>query len=139
MSRPSSAAQAAPVIDIGRVRIEPPPTASARVAKVFREVVGSVDAQHLRPCDAVTVEAFAQAVDLARTAAAALADEGCVVDGRTSPWIAILERAHRSVATLGRALRLTPNTRVDRRVAGTSTRALARQSIYDRMELGTDD
>ena len=130
MPRKSSAAIAMPVIDVTRTRIEAPASLSGPVLAIFREVVNSVDAQHLRPCDRPTVEAYAEAVNLARTAAAQVAAEGAVVDGRASPWLAVLERAHRSVASLGRALRLTPHSRADRRTAGTSTRR-ARRSIYE--------
>ncbi len=135
MPRKSSAAIAMPVIDVTRTRIEAPATLAGPVLAIFREVVNSVDAQHLRPCDRPTVEAYAEAVNLARTAAAQVAAEGAVVDGRASPWLAVLERAHRSVASLGRALRLTPHSRADRRTAGTSTRPM-RRSIYDDLGAG---
>ena len=130
MPRKSAAAIAMPVIDVTRTRIEPPPSLSAPVREIFREVVGSVDAQHLRPCDVPTVETYCEAVHLARTAAAQIALEGAVIDGRASAWVGIQERAHRSVASLGRALRLTPHSRADRRTAGTSTRPM-RRSIYE--------
>lgn len=137
MPRKSAAALAAPPIDVGRVRIEPPPSLSAPVRKIFQEVVTSVEASHLRPCDVPTLESFCESVHLARTAAAQIALEGAVIDGRASPWVGILERAHRSVASLGRALRLTPHSRADRKTAGTSTRPV-RRSIYEALGHGND-
>lgn len=137
MPRKSLAALAAPPIDVSRIRIEPPPSLSAPVREIFRQVVGSVDAQHLRPCDVPTVETYCEAVHLARTAAAQIALEGAVIDGRASAWVGIQERAHRSVASLGRALRLTPHSRSDRKVAGTSTRPGPR-SIYEVLGHGND-
>lgn len=138
MPRKSAAALAAPVIDVSRIRVEPPSTLTGPARAIFCAVVDSVDPSHFRACDVPAIEAFAEAISLARTAAAQIATQGAVADGRASPWVGILERAHRSVAGLGRALRLTPHARHDRKVAGTTTRTPARGSIAALLEIESD-
>jgi hypothetical protein len=82
------------------------------------------------------IEAYADAVVLARQAAAALAREGPVVGGRT-PWLVVQEKAHRSLAALSMRLRLSPQHRADSRSAGRQADKQPR-SIYEVMR-ETDD
>ena len=88
------------------------------MATIFRELVASVPANHFQPGDAPLIEQHAQAILLAREAYDRLARDGAVIDGRPSPWLVVLEKAHRSAVALSGRLRLAPQGRMDSRSAG---------------------
>jgi phage terminase small subunit len=98
--------------------LEPPEAAPGDVQAVFRAIVSTVPPEHFRPSDALLVEQYAQAVALARVAYDELRLTGPVVDGKTSPWVAVLEKAHRSSVALAARLRLAPQQRTDPKTTG---------------------
>src|SRR5262245_20410372 len=102
--------------------LEPPPALSPRAADVFRHVVGSVDAEHFRAVDAPLIAQYSIACAQSDEASERLAKEGCVVGGKPSPWLAIQKESMRSAAVLASKLRVCPISRLDRNVAGTTTR-----------------
>ncbi len=63
-------------------------------------------------------EQYAQAIALARRASSELAAREPVIEGRASPWVVVLEKAHRSSVALAARLRLAPQSRADSRSAG---------------------
>ena len=75
-------------------------------------------ADHFQAGDGALLEQYAQAILLARQAYAHLDAEGPVIDGRASPWVVVLEKAHRSTVALSARLRLAPQARADARSAG---------------------
>jgi hypothetical protein len=66
------------------------------VREIWQELVAQVPAAHFRPSDEHLIEAYAQAVALGRRAYGELAANGPVIKGRASPWLVVLEKAHRS-------------------------------------------
>ena len=68
-------------------------------------------ADHFQPGDGALIEQYAQAILLSRQAYARLEAEGPVIDGRPSPWVTVLEKAHRSTVALSARLRLAPQAR----------------------------
>ena len=72
-----------------------------------------------------------QAILLARKAYAELEAGGPVIDGKASPWLVVLEKAHRSAVALSGRLRLAPQARADSRSAGRNKGAPP--SVYDQM------
>ena len=117
--------------------IEPPPTllrsradTPSTVREIFAALVRSVPPNHFRPGDADLVEQYAQAIALARRAYAELEGSGPVIDGKSSPWVTVLEKAHRSAVALAGKLRLCPQARTDPKVAGRSATAW-RPSAYE--------
>lgn len=96
--------------------------APTEVQEVFDSIVASVSVDHFAPVDTVLLEQYAQAVVLGRRAYAELAASGPVVDGKTSPWLVALEKAHRSAVALAARLRLCPQSRFDRLKAGRTGR-----------------
>ena len=105
---------------------------------LFAEIVGSVPREHFRLGDSHLIEQYAQAVLLARQAWSELQANGPVTaDGRCSPWVVVLEKAHRSSVALAARLRLSPQSRADSRSAGRAA-AGVRPSVYQLME-GADD
>jgi terminase small subunit-like protein len=113
MPRRSAASLDVAAPSFGEKRIAPRRGAPAEVAAVFKELVTSVPANHFRPADRDLLEQFAQAVVLARQAYVELEEAGPVINGRASPWLTALEKAHRSTAALSVRLRLGPQTRLD--------------------------
>ena len=97
-----------------RPRADAPP----EVREIFTSLVASVSTEHFRPGDADLLEQHAQAIALARRAYAELAVSGPVIDGKASPWLVVLEKAHRSAVALSARLRLAPQMRTDPKVTG---------------------
>ena len=78
------------------------------VARIFLELVGAAPANHFQMNDGVLLEQYAQAILLAQQAYDELSTNGPVIDGRASPWLVVLEKAHRSAVALSGRLRLAP-------------------------------
>jgi hypothetical protein len=115
-----------------RPRLAPSSDAPAEVAQVFGHIVRSMPADHFKVGDAPLIQGYAEAIVLARQAAVALASDGPVVAGRTSPWLVVQEKAHRALAALSMRLRMSPQHRADARSAGRRADQPPR-SIYDIM------
>jgi phage terminase small subunit len=94
--------------------LAPSPDAPEAVVAVFREILAATPADHFRPGDVPLIQAYAEAIVLARQAAQELTATGPVIGGRTSPWIVVQEKAHRSIAAMAMRLRLSPQHRADR-------------------------
>jgi hypothetical protein len=132
---PRRSAASLGVVPIGkptRPRLAPSSAASDAVRAVFSEVVRAAPAEHFKTGDEHLIEAFAQAVVLARQASAELTERGPVIEGRTSPWIVVLEKQHRAISAISARLRLSPQHRADSRSAGRKADQLPR-SVYEVM------
>ena len=117
MARQSAAARSV-ATTYRRPTLRPHDEASEEVRTIFRELVSSVPADHFRAGDGALLEQYAQAILLARKAYAELETGGPVIDGKASPWLVVLEKAHRSAVALSGRLRLAPQARADSRSAG---------------------
>jgi hypothetical protein len=118
MPRKSAASLAVLTPRRSRARLAPSADAPADVIAVFREILSATPADHFVPGDAPLVQAYAEAIVLARRAAVELDRDGPVIGGRASPWIVVQEKAHRAIAALSMRLRLSPQHRADSRSAG---------------------
>jgi hypothetical protein len=134
MPRKSSAALGVVPIDSGRTRprLVPSEGAPPDVVAIFRQILASAPADHFKVGDAPLVEAYAQAISLARQSTQELATNGPVIAGRPSPWIYCQEKAHRAIAALSMRLRLSPQHRAHSRSAGRKADRPSR-SYYDVM------
>lgn len=99
-------------------RLSPRSGVSPEVRLIFTEIVGSVSATHFRATDGPLVEQYAQSIALARQAYSYLDAEGPVICGKANPWLVVLEKAHRSSVALSMRLRLSPQSRLDRKALG---------------------
>jgi hypothetical protein len=125
MPRKSAAALAVvPPVDGRPSRLQPRPDAPPEVRQIFVALVGSVPPEHFRAGDSDLVEQYAQAIALARRAYAELEASGPVVNAKASPWLVVLEKAHRSAVALSARLRLSPQNRTDPKVAGRQGRSV---------------
>ena len=121
MPRRSASALSAvlPVVDVRQSRLQPRDEVPPEVRDTFRQLVMSVRPEHFRPGDEDLIEQYCQAILLARQAYTELELAGGVTgDGRTSPWLVVLEKSHRSAAALAARLRLCPQSRVSARTVG---------------------
>ena len=109
---------------IPHVRLTPPRTLSKPAATLFRTIVGTADRHHFAPCDVPLLVEYVKAVELAETASAELA-QGPVIEGKVSPWVIVQEKAQRAMVALSARLRICPQSRFDRLVAGTAARRRA--------------
>ena len=112
-------------------RLRPPATLSSGAAGIFRKTVAGVDPEHFSPVDLPLLEQYAAASDLARRAQQEMDAHGAVVNGKASPWLAVLEKASRSCVALSARLRICPQSRFDRLVAGANSRAQSDSDIED--------
>jgi phage terminase small subunit len=115
-------------------RLKPRSGLPAEVKMIWQDLVSSMPADHFRDSDAALIEQYAQAIALARQAYANLESEGPVIAGRANPWLVVLEKAHRSSVALSMRLRLSPQSRMDRKAVG----KCAPMSAYERMRFDDD-
>lgn len=109
----------------GRRRQKPTPTTSLEDGplKIFNHVVKSVDPDHFSAVDLPLLTEYCTAAHQARVAAAAMAVTGTIVDGKSSPWLVVQEKSVRAMVALSARLRICPQSRFDRLVAGANSRA----------------
>jgi phage terminase small subunit len=106
----------------GRPRLNAPATLSEGATAIFERTVAAVDPGHFSAVDLPLLEQFAAGADLARQAQKHLDDDGAVVAGKASAWLTVLEKASRSCVALSARLRICPQSRFDRLVAGANSR-----------------
>ena len=118
MPRKSTEAKAI-TVDVRHKRLQQRAGMSKPIAAIFAEIVAAVPPTHFRAGDAPLVEQYAQSIQLARQAYTELESSGPIrEDGKRSPWVDVLEKAHRSSVALSARLRLAPQQRTDPKTAG---------------------
>ena len=122
MPRKSAAAYLIPAPGDGRpTRLRPPADIPPSVAGVMAEIIGSVDAAHLRACDLPMVEELARTIVTQRATAHALIGAPLVVSGKPNPLLVMERAATKLIAMLATRLRLTPQSRLSKDKANTTT------------------
>ncbi len=111
-------------------RLSPPSHLGARESALFLDLVLSLPSAHFQPSDLPLLCRFVECTALAEQAAAALADNGAVVDGKPSPWIAIHGQMVKALIGLSLKLRLNPQARQPN-----TPRRRVHASYYERMQL----
>jgi phage terminase small subunit len=134
MPRKSSAALAV-ATPVSTDRLRPRSGLPPEVKLLWSELVSSMPHDHFRASDSALIEQYYQAIALARQAYANLTEEGSVIAGRANPWLVVLEKSHRSSVALSMRLRLSPQSRMDRKAVKES----GTMSAYERMRLDGDD
>ena len=108
-------------ISTGR-RVQPLTTLNPAAAAVFKHVVSSVDPSHFSAVDLPLLESYAVHAAMATQAAQQIDAEGAVVAGKPSPWLTVQEKAVKALTALSARLRIAPQSRFDRLVAGANSR-----------------
>jgi phage terminase small subunit len=115
-------------------RLKPSARLTGRQRTLFIETVADCAMGHFRKSDRPLLERYCEACALAEQAAAKLAEEGVVVNGKLSPWFPAHASACKTANNLALRLRLSPQSRSPR-----APKTLpAPQSYYDVMDLTED-
>jgi phage terminase small subunit len=91
---------------------------SPDAAQVWREITKTTQPEHFRPSDVPLLKSYCEACAMADRAAAELAENGAVIDGKASPWLTVQEKSVRAQTSLSLRLRLCPSARTDPKSAG---------------------
>jgi hypothetical protein len=111
MPRRSAASFTGFSVDGRPERLFPPAGLTAVEKEIFVGLIASEKPERFRPSDLDALCAYAGVIALEREARRKLRQEGRVVDGKPSPWLAVLAQAHKSMLSFMRALRLSPLAR----------------------------
>jgi len=121
--RKSAAALSVIAIDGKPPRLDPPTSLPEAERTIFVDLVNACEPTHFRPSDAPLLCRYCEAAVLAEQAAHELRQTGAVVNGKSSPWIVVQEKAVRAMVALSMRLRLSPQSRID-------PKTLGRQQVY---------
>jgi hypothetical protein len=111
-------------------RLAPPADLSEDGRQVFLDLVLASEPTRFRASDGPLLTAYVRAILQERSASAHLEAEGHVVDGKPSPWLAVLAQALKGMSTLSHRLRLSPQGR-----SPTNPKRPQAVSYYDRVRL----
>jgi phage terminase small subunit len=103
-------------------RLKPPATLPDGAVAIFEATVRAVDPDHFSVVDLPLLEQFAVAADLAQQAQHHIEQNGAVVAGKLNSWMAVQEKSIRAMVALSARLRICPQSRFDRLVAGANSR-----------------
>lgn len=120
---PRKSADALLAVPISRPRLSPPEDMSEPARALWLEIVDSLKVDHFQPSDAPLLRAYVEAVILSQQANAELTRSGPVLDGKTSPWLALAGKAGQAITSLSARLRLCPQSRISKDKAGNTYRA----------------
>jgi hypothetical protein len=111
-------------------RLRPPADLSGDGRQLFLDIVLACEPMQFRASDLPLLSAYVRAVEMERTASAHLEREGHIVDGKPSPWLAVLAQSLKAMSTLSHRLRLSPQGR-----SPTNPKRPQAVSYYDRARL----
>jgi hypothetical protein len=103
--RRSAASLATRAVDGRSPRLKPPPSLNEDEHKIFVDLVATTDADHFVASDLPVLVVYCRAIAMEQWAAARLRK---APDGK---WLAVWERAARTVTVLSAKLRLCPQSR----------------------------
>jgi len=140
MPRKSAASLQFATVNGSSERLRPPPGLTESERQIFLSIVTAEKPEHFRASDLPLLVNHVQAIVAAADANAHLYAEGRVVDGRPSPWLAVLTQAQKAIGMFSLRLRLSPQGRsptVPSR-PGKPQRPLSYYELMD-LERGDDD
>ena len=115
-----------------RRRLDPPTSLSRCARRVFKLIVKRADPVHFVRSDEPLIAAYATTICEFEEISARLAKDGLInPDGKPHPLLATQEKLAKTLSMLALRLRLAPSARLDRKTAGTTTRAQFDDLLYD--------
>jgi phage terminase small subunit len=102
--------------------------------QVFVDVVATNPAKHFQLSDLPLLAAFCQATVMTEQAAREIRQNGSVIAGRISPYVAVFEKATKTMSMLALRLRLSPQARAP----NVKTQRAETTSFYERMRLADE-
>jgi len=97
-----------PRVDRQPTHLEIPDDLPKSLRAVVEDLITSQKPGHFKPGDGILLEAYAAAHLLRREAYEHIKSEGAVIDGRSSPWLTVLEKSAKALVSLSGRLRLAP-------------------------------
>ncbi len=120
MPRTSSAAlSVAPIV---RGRIQPPNDLPEPCRSIWRELVDALPPDRFHASDRPLLVLYCRALHQAALAFEGLEQYGAADGDSVSPWLRVADSSTKQAATLATKLRLCPQSRLDRKVAGPAAR-----------------
>ncbi len=98
-------------------RLQPPSSLNAAERSVFENLIAATRPDHFIASDLPLLARYCEAIVLGDRAAVELR-KNTIVNGKASPWVAIQEKATKSMIMLSMRLRLSPQSRVDQKTIG---------------------
>ena len=140
MPRKSAASMQFATVNGSSERLRPSPGLTESERQIFCDIVAATKPEHFRASDLPLLVNYVQAVAAAGDANAHLYAEGRVVDGKPSPWLAVLTQAQKAIGMFSLRLRLSPQGRSPT-VPGRPGKTQRPLSYYELMDLerGDDD
>lgn len=112
----------APVVSVEGRRVKPPDDLPAPVAALWRQLVESLPPSRFHASDRPLLALYCRALHQSNLAYEKLERYGAAADDAVSPWQRVADSAVKQVAVLATRLRLCPQSRMDRKVAGPMAR-----------------
>ncbi len=129
MPRRSMADLLIPRVDGRPSRLLAPPSLKRPARAVFEQIVAASQPEHFLQSDLPLLVRYCEAVVLAAQASHNLAREP-VQGAKINPWLIVLEKADRALATLALRLRICPQSRQDPRTTARQAKGPV-ASIYE--------
>src|SRR6476619_4410771 len=92
-------------------RLQPPADLGEDARKIFIDIVLANEATAFRASDMPLLTAYCRAIVQEQTASAHLEAEGHVIDGKPSPWLAVLGQSQKALVAFAHRLKLSPQSR----------------------------
>ena len=127
-----------PRIGAAPERLRAPSELNEIERKIFLDLVSACKANAFQASDLPLLVNYVQAIAAAREAHDHLRTEGRVVNGRQSPWLAVLAQAQKTMLGFAHRLRLSPQGRSPSNPSRPS-RPERPLSVYETMALEADD
>jgi phage terminase small subunit len=114
MPRRSAAALAmAPLVDVRMKRLPCPRDLDPSSREIWTRLTATCRADHFRAADTELLRCYCENAVLAQEAFREMQAHGRIVDNKPSPWLMLLEKSTRALASLAPRLRLGPSARLD--------------------------
>jgi P27 family predicted phage terminase small subunit len=122
MPRKSAAALTTVALDATQRRVSPPPDLPEPARAIWSQLVDSLPGDRFHASDRPLLGLYCRVLHQADVALRAVEKHGAVDASDTNPWVKVAESAIKQCALLSSKLRLCPQTRMDRKVAGPAAR-----------------
>jgi P27 family predicted phage terminase small subunit len=140
MPRTSAASLSVASINTTERRVKPPDNLPGPAKKIWSGLVDSLPADRFHSSDRPLLALYCRFVHQAEMALASVEKDGAADGGATNPWLRVADVASKQCAVLATKLRLCPQTRMDRKVAGPAARSnRSRRKPWETTGTGDDE
>lgn len=119
---PRKSVAALSVAPIGVRRVKPPADMAEPIKAIWRELVDSMPPDRFHTSDRPLLALYCRHLHQAHTALSKIEEHGACDGESLNPWLKVAEASTKQCAVLATKLRLAPQSRLDRKVAGPAAR-----------------